>query len=646
MRGHRRIGVIGSSLLLVVSTTVAGLAATTASSSRPGATQRVSVSSSGAQGNAASGDVVVGQNMSISMTPDARYVAFTSTASNLVAGDTNGHSDVFVRDRATGRTERVSVDSDGGQGVFTALPTCPGAWSPSISADGRYVAFISCYPLLVSKPVYLGDQVFVHDRHTGNTVLASVDKDGRAALPGGEYSANISGDGHRVVFTSSASNLVGTCAVPLGLLCGSVQVVVRDLARRTTEVVSVAADGTPANDLAEYPSISANGRYVVFGSFADNLSPAAQNGPCLSYPLNSFGHRACGKVFRRDLTTKRTEVVSLGLHGETPDNGAAIDSPYAAPSISADGRYVLYTAEAKNLVPSPPLSGLYVRDMQTGRTQNVRVDSSGRVIAGGGFGSISPDGRYIAYVDAATGTCPIGQATCVIPCTGENAPTGTPQNALEYVVYDRVTGSREEFCDPAKDPAGGFGSMTLISAGGRYVAFASGAPDLVSGDTNKAADVFVRDRGRDLGAGGLAANGRLAVAGMPAFRSTGVVRPAIDNSALVGVAGRVVDATVSYREHSADLFVRLGVSRLATGVGYGLRLDTGAAAYEVRAAGAGVLGASFGLWRLSGSRWVRVADLAGGYGTTGEEVVVAVPLAALGLDDGGRLSGLRAFAFM
>jgi hypothetical protein len=79
--------------------------------------------------------------------------------------------------------------------------------------------------------------------------------------------------------------------------------------------------------MAQYPSISANGRYVAFASFADNLAPAAQNGPCLSAPLNSFGKRACAKVFRRDLVTKKTVAVSLGLLGESPDNGAASVAP-------------------------------------------------------------------------------------------------------------------------------------------------------------------------------------------------------------------------------------------------------------------------------------------------------------------------------
>lgn len=647
MHNHWRIGLATLSLLAVAATPLTSHAGTP--SSRPGVTQRVSVASGGAQGDAASGAPVVADNVDVSMTPDGRYVAFDSTATNLVPGDTNGSADVFVRDRSTGRTDRVSVASGGAQGSSVAPLACEGAWGPSISANGRYVAFVSCFPNLVPNTVYLYEQVFVHDRVSGVTTLVSVDKDGHPALPGGQYSASISGDGHLVAFTSNSSNLTGLCALPLGLLCGSWQVVVRDLVHRTTQLASVAADGTPANDLAEYPSISGNGRYVVFASFADNLAPAGQNGPCLSRPTNSVGKRACGKVFRRDLKTKRTEVVSLGLRGESPDNGAAIDSPFAGPSISADGRYVLYNAEATNLVPTPPSSGLYVRDMVTGRTQNVAVDSSGHNRVGGGTGTISPDGRYVVYGDTSTGGCPLGQATCDIPCTGHAAAAGTTPNAVEYVLYDRVTGSHEEFCDPGQQSRQAGGVMAVVSSGGRYIAFASTANDLVGADTNKASDVFVRDRGRVVGAGGLARTGRLTVAGARGFATTGVLRPAVDNSARGLTGDRIVDATVSYRPGLADLFVRIAVSQLPVGpvgglgVVYGLRLDARHATYEVRASGA-LADASFRLWRRTGAGWVRVADLAGGYGTTGQEVVVAVPLATLDLRTGGQLSNLRAFA--
>jgi len=128
-----------------------------------GDTTRVSVASDGAQGN--------DYSYSPSISADGRYVAFDSSASNLVSGDTNGARDVFVHDRQGGGTTRVSVTSDGAQGGT-------GSWNPSISADGRYVAFYSGASNLVSGDTNGTDDVFVHDGQTGQTTRISVASDG------------------------------------------------------------------------------------------------------------------------------------------------------------------------------------------------------------------------------------------------------------------------------------------------------------------------------------------------------------------------------------------------------------------------------------------------------------------------------------
>jgi Tol biopolymer transport system component len=164
-----------------------------------GFTERVSVRSNGKQGNSDSGD------LGISISADGQVVAFASYASNLVAGDTNGCWDVFVHDRATGITERVSVDSSGVEGYDPTL--VPSSYSPSISADGQIVAFTSLASNLVAGDTNASIDVFVHDRATGITERVSVDSSGVEG--GGDcYSPSISADEQVVAFSSLSSNLI------------------------------------------------------------------------------------------------------------------------------------------------------------------------------------------------------------------------------------------------------------------------------------------------------------------------------------------------------------------------------------------------------------------------------------------------------
>jgi Tol biopolymer transport system component len=214
-----------------------------------GTIERVSVDSSGAQGDAMS--VVP------SISPDGRYVVFESLATNLVAGDTNSVRDVFLRDRLTGTTERVSVDSSGAQGNQVS------SWG-SISADGHYVAFVSSATNLVAGDTNATGDVFVRDRLAGTTVRVSVDSGGTQGN-GFSGSARISADGHFVTFSSVATNLVA------GDTNNYFDAFVRDLQAGTTERVSVATGGAQANSGGVYPVISADGRYVAFDSVSSNL---------------------------------------------------------------------------------------------------------------------------------------------------------------------------------------------------------------------------------------------------------------------------------------------------------------------------------------------------------------------------------------
>lgn len=198
-----------------------------------------------------------------SLSFDGRYIAFTSSAADLVAGDTNGSADVFVRDMQLAVTTRVSLDSLGGEGNGDSL-------SPSLSFDGRFVAFASAATNLVPGDLNGHADIFVHDNLTGTTVLASVDANGVQA-DADCLAPAISADGRFVTFHSVATTLAP------GDANHADDVFVRDLLRGTTERVSVALAGD-ADGPSDKPSISADGRLVAFRSYASNLVAGDTNG--------------------------------------------------------------------------------------------------------------------------------------------------------------------------------------------------------------------------------------------------------------------------------------------------------------------------------------------------------------------------------
>jgi Tol biopolymer transport system component len=274
-----------------------------------GVTERVSVDSAGSEGN--------GGSEAGAISADGRFVLFASDADNLVAGDTNGFRDLFVHDRASGTTERVSVDSAGIQGDS---PSFVGV----ISGDGRYVAFESGSTNLVPGDTNFGPDVFIHDRTTGATTRVSVDSDGFEADVGG-FQPAMSPDGRYVAFQTPATNLVP------GDTGFTFDIFVHDRATGLTERVSVDSDGMQGNGHSFQAQLSADGRYVAFMSDATNLVSGDTNG--------------APDVFVHDRTTGITERVSLGPASVQANSGSQI------PSLSADGRYVAFMSDATNLVP-------------------------------------------------------------------------------------------------------------------------------------------------------------------------------------------------------------------------------------------------------------------------------------------------------
>jgi Tol biopolymer transport system component len=298
-----------------------------------GETTRVSVASGGAQGN--------GDSWEPSISADARYVAFSSDATNLVAGDTNGYVDVFVHDRATNQTTRVSLAAGGGQGNGDCRTPC-------ISADGRYVAFSSEATNLVSGDTNGYADVFVRDRFTGTTQRVSVASGGAQANGMSQYTV-ISADGRCVAFQSAASNLVA------GDTNGVDDIFVHDRALGTTERVSVSDAGGEGNRISEDPAISGDGRFVAFKSYASNLIPHDTNVRC--------------DVFVRDRLAGSTERVSVSSYGTEAD----MDS--LEPAISPDGQFVAFASLAGNLVANDQngRSDIFCKDRTGGTTRRVTM---------------------------------------------------------------------------------------------------------------------------------------------------------------------------------------------------------------------------------------------------------------------------------
>jgi Tol biopolymer transport system component len=272
-----------------------------------GTTERVSVSTGGAEGNQ--------RSTRPSISPDGHYVAFESLASNLVAGDANGFTDIFVRDRLSGTTEIVSV-ATGGQ------PGDRESQDASISADGRFVAFMSLASNFVAGDVPVSADVFVRDRQNSTTDLVSGPTGAPQPATDSEHPA-ISGDGRYVAFVCHAALVADDTN-------NSYDVYVRDRQNATTERVSVSNTGAQGNFGGEQPSISADGRLVAFASdswfFVDG-------------DTNNFGD-----VFVRDRLNGTTDRVSVG-NGGTQGNNASEE-----PAISADGRYVAFWSNCSNLV--------------------------------------------------------------------------------------------------------------------------------------------------------------------------------------------------------------------------------------------------------------------------------------------------------
>ncbi|MER3395467.1 MAG: hypothetical protein C4319_01570 [Acidimicrobiia bacterium] len=378
--------------------------------------ERISQASGGGNTDGNSGEPSVSWN--------GRFVAFSSLSSNLVTGDTNSKRDIFVKDRQIGTTVRVSVDSSGTQANDHSR-------QPAISGNGRYVAFTSAASNLVPGDTNGVEDVFVKDMQTNITERVSVNSAGDEAIFA-SGSPKISYDGRYVVFASFANNLAP------GDTNGTWDVFVRDRQAGVTKRVSVRPDEVQANGASENPALSFDARYVAFESSATNLDPA---------DTSSFKD-----IYLKDLLSDTITRVSV------PQNPAvSTDNHSYAPTVSADGSRVSFTSFASNLVAGdlPDTSDVFVRDMSAGVTTRVGLSWRGDPVESvAAKDSMSYDGKRVTFHSSSAVVVPGDNNIFADVFVRDTAASSTA------IVSSR---SGEQLNDNATNP--------VISGDGRYVAY-------------------------------------------------------------------------------------------------------------------------------------------------------------------------------
>jgi len=430
---------------------------------------------------------------------DGTRFALATRADNFAENaDHNGKSDVYYRDLATGRTIRVSQESDGND----ANGESGGA---GISGDGRFVVFYTAANDILPNDVNVAQDVVVYVVETGAVEDVSVNTSGKA---GNDHSFDpaISHDGNFVAFTSLATNFGRDSNKDTN---GFSDVFLRDRAAGTTVRVSVAADGGQANGPSYDVSISADGRYVAFTSEAGNLVPGADNGEA--------------NVYVKDVQTGAIELASVAFDGSLPFGAGCV-----AGRIAAGGGAVAFLSAAENLVPgrAPGTLQVYVRDLVAHTTE----------LASAGPGGAFPD-------EECTEHCISGDGRFVFFVSNADDLVAATNGSWQLFVRDRVLGvTMVAVYDRFDAFPGSAAILPNVTADGGFLTFLSGAAELTDDDTLPYSfDAFLRTRRLDVaatanfGAGWPGTFGVPSLAGSPPAFGQRVTLSAANSSALWSV---------------------------------------------------------------------------------------------------------------
>jgi Tol biopolymer transport system component len=367
------------------------------------------------------------------MSPDGRYVAFISNASNLPGA--NGRSQVYLRDMATKTTRLVTGTSGTGFAADTM-------WGPQVSADGRFVAFTSDAREVPGLPNASGtSRVYVRDMKNGTFTLVSAENESSLPLSGTGHDLSMSDDGRRIAFSMMDANW-------------NEHVYVRDLNNGTT-VLASAVDGsdTPADETAGSPAISGDGSTVAFDSSAGNLTPSSEAGET--------------QVYVRKLATKRTVMASVNTDGRRPDSSSW------APELSYDGNEVAFSSAARDLVSGVEFTAsvsIFKRTLSTGQTELVSAATATEAAdKESDVASISRDGRWVTFTSLAS-----------------NLPGADDEARLQVYIRDTATGSTQlvSAVHGGTEPGNADSTTSSVSADGRYVAFDTAATNLTDATEN------------------------------------------------------------------------------------------------------------------------------------------------------------------
>jgi len=444
------------------------------------------------------------------VSPDGRYALFASDAANLVDGDTNRSTDLFIADAQNGTLERVNLGQNGVQADDETMS------SADMSDDGRYVVFQSLASNLVVTPTNRRWQVYLRDRQLQTTTLISRTAAGTAA-PDGGYMPRISADGRHVVYSSNDSLVAEDNN-------DRTDIYHYDRVTGTTSLVSVSAQGQIGNGYSTLARISADGRYVAFRTTANNLFPGDNN--------------STEDLVLRDLATGVNVVASV-----KPDGSQFGGFRYLAlgNAISADGRYVLFiTSQALEPGDSNAAMDGFRFDRLSGTSERVTRGPGGSLLASGANArAISADGATVvmdstddSLVPGLTGgyyhsyarriadgnltllkiragaarssdqvqSCNLSGDAAVAYCTSRDHDVAVRNRAgfsnLFRIPVGADAGAQVSLPRELPVAAGNAASGWTGSASsdGRYVAFESTASNLVADDTNGVTDVFLRDR--------------------------------------------------------------------------------------------------------------------------------------------------------